>query len=243
MTYTGSFFYDDNQVHQQYQQLRHHPNNANDTIEKPILTDMIGPVKGKDILDLGCGEALIAREWLSQGAHSYLGLDGSLNMVRLAQRHLDNPQARVEQGFLESWDYPEAQFDLAVSRLAFHYIEDVAPLFAGIYRALRPGGRVTFSVEHPVTTSHQVKMKEGSKRQDWVVDRYFHTGARQNEWLGARLMTYHRTVEDYFQFLKGAGFTVVDLRESRPRRDIISDAKLFERRSRVPIYLFLTGQK
>lgn len=243
MTYSGSFFYDDPSVHQQYQQLRHHPNSANDTIEKPIISDMIGDVAHKAILDLGCGEALMASDWLAQGATSYMGIDGSHNMIQLAQRRLCVPQAKVEHAYLESWQYPHGQFDLVVSRLAFHYIEDLAPVFAHIYEALCPHGRLVFSVEHPVVTSHQVKLKAGSKRQDWVVDRYFHTGPRHNEWLGARLMTYHRTVEDYVHLLKTAGFTLDDLRESRPRRDIVKDPKLYEQRCRVPIYLFLAGQK
>jgi hypothetical protein len=54
---------------------------------------------------------------------------------------------------------------------------------------------------------------------------------------------YHRTVEDYFRALQAAGFVVEQLRESRPQRERFADAQVYERRLRIPLFLFLAGRK
>jgi SAM-dependent methyltransferase len=243
MVLSGPFFYDDPAVFSAYLNRRHSETSANETLEKPVLQALLPPIKGLDVLDLGCGEATLATELLDQGAQSYLGLDGSANMVELAQKALKGTPAQVEQAFLENWEYPTEAFDCVISRLAFHYIEDLNPLFAQIYQTLRPGGELVFSVEHPVITSHQLSMKEGGARQDWLVDRYFYTGKREFNWLGAPVLKYHRTVEDFFQALRKAGFAICDLRESRPQKALFNNHKLYERRMRVPLFLFFKARK
>ncbi len=243
MVLSGPFFYDDPAVFSAYLNRRHSETSANETLEKPVLQELLPPMKGLAVLDLGCGEATLATELLAQGAQSYLGLDGSANMVELAQKSLKGSPAQVEQAFLENWEYPTEAFDCVVSRLAFHYIEDLNPLFAQIYQTLRPGGELVFSVEHPVITSHQLSMKEGGARQDWLVDRYFYTGKREFNWLGAPVLKYHRTVEDFFQALRMAGFAICDLRESRPQKALFNNHKLYERRMRVPLFLFFKARK
>ena len=54
---------------------------------------------------------------------------------------------------------------------------------------------------------------------------------------------YHRTVEDYFRALQEAGFVVEQLRESRPQREQFADEQTYERRRRIPLFLFLAGRK
>ncbi len=243
MVLSGPFFYDDPAVFSAYLNRRHSETSANETLEKPVLQALLPPMKGLAVLDLGCGEATLATELLAQGALTYLGLDGSANMVELAQKALKGTPAQVEQAFLENWEYPVEAFDCVISRLAFHYIEDLNPLFAQIYQTLRPGGELVFSVEHPVITSHQLSMKEGGARQDWLVDRYFYTGKREFNWLGAPVLKYHRTVEDFFQALRQAGFEICDLRESRPQKALFNNHKLYERRMRVPLFLFFKARK
>ena len=117
------------------------------------------------------------------------------------------------------------------------------PVFKKIYHSLRAKGRFIFSVEHPVMTSHQLSMKAGGVRQDWVVDRYFVTGQRTYPWLGVDVIKYHRTIEDYFQLLNNTGFQIVSLRESKPKLESFKDHKLYEQRCRIPLFLFFSGVK
>jgi len=148
----------------------------------------------------------------------------------------------VIQSNLESWDYPPGQFDVVVSRLVFHYLPDLSPVFARIHQTLKPGGRLVFSVEHPVITSCDRARPPGTIRQDWIVDNYFDTGPRETQWLGGQVVKYHRTIEDHFSALQNAGLRVEQLRESRPERANFASEATYERRKRIPLFLLMAAE-
>lgn len=211
---TGSHFYDQNQNFKNYLERRSWNENANDTIEKPIFMALINGVEGQNVLDLGCGTASFGNEILDLGATTYTGIEGSINMVNESKKILNRANGHVIHTSMEEWDYPNSAYHLIVSRLAIHYIHDVSNIFNKVYKSLVQGGKFVFSVEHPVmTSSYGVSKPEGYK-QEWLVDNYFHTGVREQEWLGGKAVKYHRTIEDYFHALQNAGFTIESLKES-----------------------------
>lgn len=240
----GPDFYDNRDTFDTYMSKRQNqPETANDTLEKPVIFELAQNIQGKDVLDLGCGDAAFGLELIEQGCASYLGIDGSANMIEVAQQTLKESTGQVEQSALEAWHYPHAQYDLVFARLVLHYIADVEPLFKQIASSLRPGGRFIFSAEHPVITSSEKRWQGKGKRQDWLVDNYFHPGRRENSWLGGKVVKYHRTVEQYFSALRQAGFAVDQLREAHPVRERFLTQETFERRQRIPLFLILSAQK
>ena len=241
MTYLpGPAFYDDGEIFDTYWATRTRPDNPNDTLEQPVLRELAGDLRGQRILDLGCGAATFGLHALAEGATSYLGVDASQKMVAAAGEALAGTPGQVIQASFETWEYPGAAFDLVVSSLALHYVNDLDAVMAGMARALVPGGRVVFSVEHPIITSC-ARGWTHSQRQDWVVDDYFVTGPRETTWLGGEVVRYHRTVEDYVAALQGAGFVLDSLRESRPDPARFTDEAEYTRRLRIPLFLFLAG--
>jgi len=243
VSYEGPQFYDNEAVFQTYLQHRQRPDNPNDTLEEPIILALLGPVRGIHLLDLGCGDAALGKVLLEQGAASYLGLDGSCNMIARAQQTLAGTVGRVTQADIRSWTYPPNTFDCVLSRLALHYIEDVDDVFQHVFQTLRPTGRFVFSVEHPVITSCDRAWQAGGARQQWIVDDYFDSGSRVTHWLGEQVVKYHRTVEEYFLGLQTAGFGVECLRESRPERLWFVHEETYQRRTRIPLFLFLAARK
>lgn len=236
-------FYDHPAVQAQYFAHRNRPDNPNDALERPIFLELAGDLAGLDILDLGCGDAAFGREALQQGAGSYEGIDAAEAMVELACQNLTGTSGRVRQESIEAWRavQPE-QVDLAVSRLALHYVEQLEPVFQKIYQALRPGGRLILSVEHPVITSNFANLTRG-RRTSWVVDDYFRLGARVHQWLGQEVTKYHRTMEDYLDLISHAGFELERLRESCPQRENFSSESEYNRRLRIPLFLLIAAHK
>jgi SAM-dependent methyltransferase len=235
--------WNDEAVFATYMRRRQRQDNPNDTLEKPVILELIGSVLGKRILDLGCGDAALGRELLGRGAATYTGVDGSRRMVDVAEKTLAGTVGQVIAHTIEDWAYPKAAFDLVTARLVLHYVADLQSLCAQVYRALIPGGRFVFSVEHPVITSCDRGWPAGSPRQDWIVDNYFDTGPRITNWLGRTVLKYHRTVEDHFLTLQSVGFVVEQLRESHPQRKHFADEQTYTRRKRIPLFLFLAGLK
>jgi SAM-dependent methyltransferase len=243
MPYNGPQFYDDDTLFAAYQQMRARPTNANITLERPIFQALTGSVAKLRLLDLGCGDAAFGLEALQQGAQHYLGLEASHNMAAAARTVLTGTRGEVVETAIEAWTYPEGAFDLVVSRLALHYIEDFAAVCAKVFTSLVQGGRFVFSVEHPVMTCSQRGAQESGVHYDWIVDDYFVTGRRVKQWMGSEVVIYHRTVEDYVLGLQGAGFVLEALRESRPQPELFSDPALYARRLRIPLLLFCAGRK
>ncbi|MBT2385664.1 bifunctional 2-polyprenyl-6-hydroxyphenol methylase/3-demethylubiquinol 3-O-methyltransferase UbiG [Streptomyces sp. ISL-11] len=91
---------------------------------------------GPDILDVGCGTGIAARQFEAAGCR-VLGVDVDARMADLArQRGLD-----VEVAAFEAWDPAGREFDAVVSGQTWHWVDPVAGA-AKAARALRPGGRL-----------------------------------------------------------------------------------------------------
>lgn len=243
MAKKGSEFYDDSKVFETYTNLRKRDENANDTIEKPIIEELVGTTQGLDILDLGCGDARFGLEAIANGCNRYIGIEPSHNMAAVARTMLASTIGEIYRSTMEEWTYPPVSFDLVISRLALHYVEDIDDVFRRVYQSLRDNGRIIFSVEHPVITSSYKSYESTRPHHDWTVDDYFRNGKREQAWLGGKVIKYHRTIEDYFTALQHVGFVVESLRESRPIRENFINEETYERRMRIPLFLFFAGRK
>ena len=244
MVYEGSAFYDDDAIFKTYMARRHRTGNPNDTMEKPVLLELIGEFSHQRILDLGCGDATFGQEALARGCQSYLGVEGSSNMVKAARQVLAGTKGTVVQAALENWNFPTQAFDVVISRLVFHYLKDIDAIFRQVYRALANDGRFVFSVEHPVITSCDRGWQGIGQRQDWLVDNYFELGQRVTSWMDGQVIKYHRTVENYIVSLQRAGFFVESLREAEPQPEPFgNDRETYQRRKRIPLFLIMAGRK
>lgn len=212
-------------------------------MEEPALFEELGAVSGLRVLDLGCGDASVGRVLLDAGAASYLGVDGSTMMIQAASGELSDTAAAVERCDIEEFAAAPGSFDLVLSRMALHYVEDLGPVLGDCHRWLSGRGRVVFTVVHPVITSHDARATTEEPRQDWVVDDYFVGGPREQDWLGGKSRWYHRTVEEYVRCLRDAGFALANLRECAPVRERFDDEAEFERRRRIPLVLLLAGAR
>ena len=100
----------------------------------------------------------------------------------LARARASTPDADITytRADLEHLQLPEATFDLVYSSLAFHYIERLETLLAGVHRALVPDGRLVFSVEHPIYTAPAAPgwSADAAGRTTWPIDGYLNEGAR-----------------------------------------------------------------
>lgn len=100
------------------------------------LVDLLAPKPGEEVLDLGCGDGVLAAEIHARGA-TVIGIDASSDMVAAARaRGID---ARLMPGEAIAFD---RAFDAVFSNAALHWMRDLAAVFAGVARALKPGGRL-----------------------------------------------------------------------------------------------------
>ena len=96
-------------------------------------------------IDAGCGSGRLTAALMERlPSGSLIAIDRSWNMLLTARTNL-RPAFGTRVGFaqvaLPDLPFVEAA-DLVFSTATFHWIKDHPALFAGIFRALRPGGRL-----------------------------------------------------------------------------------------------------
>src|SRR5262249_9539538 len=119
---------------------------------------------------------------------------------------------------METVELAAQAFDLVYSSLALHYVAALERLISQVYRALVPGGRVVFSVEHPIFTAgdRPDRILDPQGHKGWPGAGYFDEGPRVTDWLAPGVVKQHRTIGTYLDLLRGAGLVMTRLIEWGP---------------------------
>jgi ubiquinone/menaquinone biosynthesis C-methylase UbiE len=112
-----------------------------EALEQQLLVELLGPIAGKALLDVGCGDGALAAEIARRGA-DVTGLDPDPAMLAAARRRAENAnvQLRLVEGKAESLPFPDAAFDCVLAVTALCFIPDAERAMAEMARALKPGG-------------------------------------------------------------------------------------------------------
>ncbi|MBU5418982.1 class I SAM-dependent methyltransferase [Acetanaerobacterium sp. MSJ-12] len=211
--------YDDPAFFEQYSHFPRSVEGLSAAGEWHELRRMLPDLAGKRVLDLGCGFGWHCKYAAEQGAASVLGTDLSEKMLAGARERNADPRVQYRRMSMEEMDFAPGSFDVVISSLALHYVEDFAPVCRAVCDCLAEGGSFVFSCEHPVFTA------EGSQEwccdgagnpRHWPVDRYFDEGRRTAHFLGCEVTKYHRTLTSYLNTLLQAGFAIKEVVEPRP---------------------------
>lgn len=224
----GAELYDDPEFLAGYQQLRRERLGLNDDLEIPALAALLPPVAGLRVLDLGCGSGGLAERLATGGAVDVLAVDASAAMLADAVQH---PRIRYRRSDIAVLEFAPESFDLVVSSLALHYLEDFDGLVSRISRWLAPGGKFVFSIEHPVVTAPLQARDDG-------LDSYADEGPRQRKWFVENVVKFHRTTSSVLGALRRHGFQLDELDEPQPSPEQVRRSpRLAIHRDRPPLLL------
>ena len=157
--------YDDKTFFEGYSKLREREGNANVLFEMPALFSMLPDLHGKTVLDLGCGFGEHCMHFVNQGAAKVVGVDISEKMLKVARKENNAPNIVYLRMAMEHISELDEYFDLVVSSLAFHYVEDFEQLIKDCYDLLKPGGVLLFSQEHPLASCYGL-VKSATDKSD-----------------------------------------------------------------------------
>lgn len=233
--------YDEPIFFEGYKNLRQADTGLNGALEVPALRKLLPDLSGARILDLGCGFGDFARYARSIGADAVVALDVSQNMISEARRLTDDLSVEYVCNSIEGYNPPSESFDLVVSSMALHYVNDYRAVVDKVYGSLASGGKFIFSVEHPSCTANPIGwlVDENGLQTSWPLDRYQDEGIRQTKWFVDDVLKYHRTTETYVSALLNAGFRLDHLQEPKPTEQALAERPSLSINLRRPPVLLL----
>ncbi len=237
--------YDDPDFFDGYSRMRRSVEGLDGAAEWPAMRALLPDLRGLRVVDLGCGFGWFCRWAREQGAQRVLGLDVSEKMLARARHDTKDPSIIYERADLERLVLPAASFDLAYSSLALHYVEDLAGHLAVVHRALTPGGRLVFSIEHPIYMAPRRPgwVVDGDGRKTWPLDSYLLEGPRTTDWLAKGVVKQHRTLGTTLNLLIGLGFSIAHVEEFGPTDEqVAARPDLADERER-PMFLLVAARR
>lgn len=203
------------------------PGQASTTIVTDNVLEIAGDVRGKDILDLGCGEGYLSRALWRQGANIW-GIDAAPGMIHIAREADVEHSARYVVGDITfELPYDKDRFDLIISNMVFMDIENVGEAIKQATRVLKTHGKLIFSVVHPcffhalgewidINTPHPALRFK---------NRYIQQIAYRKRLPGLSsdvlVNHYNRPIQDYVRLLLENELSISDFRETSFTREYL----------------------
>lgn len=224
------------------------------TCGEGATTNVLGNVKGKTILEIGCGSGDSIIYLLKQGAKHVVGIDFSERQIelaheRIAQAFKNDPKflkrvTLINQSMEEK--LPNGTFDYVIAIYSVGWAENIATLFQKIHQKLKPSAEFCFSWDH-----YMSRIVDVEKSMVVVKDSYHEPKKLvRKDWKssGVTIKTHQLKPSDWFEMLTTSGFSVTGFWEPKPDReykvlDVCSEVYSPEITAKVPSCVIFKAKK
>lgn len=213
----------------------------------PYTLQKLGKVKGKQILDLACGEGGYSRALAKQGA-IVTAVDCSKTFINYVTNKAQEENLKINtlcRNANKLTDIPDGTYDIVLCSMMLMDVEDLYGTLKEIHRVLKTDGKVFISILHPCFKPKESKWTSEDDKIKVLVSDYF-TPA---QWIGeikgidANVIYRHRTLSEYIKAFIKNDFTVVDMNEPIPSKEQMSMSSRIKWLSKIPMYLFIELEK
>jgi SAM-dependent methyltransferase len=227
----------------------------------PGAVRLLEPRRGQRILDLACGQGVLARRLAEEGVR-VVGLDASERLIESARRRTRSADVEYAVADARALDVRAlGPFDAIACVMALANIEPIEPLLRSCAQLLRPGGIWLAVLPHPAFRAARQSAwgwdrdAAGGPRQYRRIDGYLSPGQVRivaNPGAVARgeppveTWTFHRPLQSYVRALASAGFWIdaleewPSLRSSQPGPRASAENRA---RREIPLFLALRARR
>ena len=214
-----------------------------------IIPMALGELDGyAKVLDIGCGEGQIARVLHRRNLENQLvvGVDPTEGQIRVAvERSVGDTYLRSGADGLP---FADGSFDAVLACLVFEHIDALDEAIAEVARVLRPNGRFSFFLNHPL-----LQTPNSGWIDDQILDppeQYWRIGSYLTEAItfeevepNVRVRFLHRPLGRYINALASHGLMLEAMFEPAPPAGFLAKSAVYEFAASIPRLLCLRLRK
>ncbi|MET9265708.1 class I SAM-dependent methyltransferase [Amycolatopsis sp. NPDC004079] len=193
----------------------------------PVLLRLLGDVRGRRVLDAGCGNGYFSRMLAERGAQ-VTGVEPAASLVSFAREKsaADISYLQADLAHLPGLE----PFDAVVCSMVLMAIPDWKPAMRACVEALRPGGLFVFAIVHPAFEELFGTWREhGEYRRKEYLAEY--------EIVGRGASDFHRPISAYLNEVAALGCRVREVVE--PGLDPVHGIEAY---ARMPNFLIVAAE-
>ena len=176
---------------------------AHKKVVNPIVSDFLGNLKGKVVLDSACGNGYWSKR-LAKSAKRVVGIDFTEELIEIAKSKFSSSNLVFKVCDIKNLSFSDNKFDTVLCNMALIDIDDLTKAIGELSRVLKVDGDLVISITHPCfeNSPNTVTLKnEKGEKIGRLVKYYFKTGlikdAKQGWDNQYNYQHYHYTMSDY----------------------------------------------
>lgn len=170
--------------------------------------DLLGDVRDKTVLEVGCGSGHTLEYLARQGARPLYGVDLSEKQIETARNVVAAYDVTVHLKVAAMEDMmpglPENHFDLVLSMYALGWTVDLNRTLDNVHKALKPGGSFVFCWEHPIHSLAEYADGKLYFRLSYLQEQY----EKHESWRKVPIVMNYRKLGTYINGLIDSGFVI-----------------------------------
>nr|WP_319538653.1 class I SAM-dependent methyltransferase [uncultured Methanospirillum sp.] len=208
------------------------------SIYMPVIEQMIGNVRDKNVLDLGCGSGNLTKKIALDGAFA-LGIDGSVTMISKAcEENADSSAMFAVMDLTQPFPIKSRSMDIVVANMVLMDIPGIEICIREVSRILKPGGVFIISITHPSFFCSDWECEDSDPHAYKKVRDYLSEKCETIYFWG-ETVHYHRPLSTYFDALEKNGMGVLSLKEPVPDFSEMDKVSSLRYHLRIPSFIVL----
>lgn len=230
-----------------HKHLTEHPDILRVYLMNKIMEKAIGDLKGKVVLEAGCGDGFFIPNLLEKNPKKVIGIDISKWLLDYARKRIKSRKVEFYQMDLtKKLDFKDNFFDVIVSYNVLQEIKDISLPIREMARILKKGGKLVISITHPLyhLFVSGVETKNLSSLKN--LTRYpkvepIHSSAIKG--FEESFIVYRKPISLYVNEIVKSGLKIIEMRDIIVSKKVGELSKKHRKRVGVPIFLLFKVEK
>jgi len=215
-------------------------------IMNKVMDEAVGDLKGKIVLEAGCGDGFYISNLLKKNPKKIIGIDISKWLLEYAKKSIKSQKVEFYQMDLrKKLNFKDDFFDVVVSYNVLQEIKDISTPLKEMTRVLKPRGKMVISVVHPLYHLFVLGKETSGKDPLENLKRYpkmepIHSMAIEGF---EDFVVYRRPISAYINEIVKNPLKIIQMREVLVEKKVAKINKKYRRKIGLPVFLFFELEK